>query len=314
MEARIFLIAMLALLACGPASASIPTPAPTHTPTPTPEPELTPAEAAQLFEEVLSGGGEASDAEALFRVGYLQLLGSLPEDDGIEIRSFDRAGFVAYQIAKFGDSLDPDEVPAFCCTSSAGTVYLVVRHDVGAQSLLVSLAHESGHALHGLRLHGPSLGGPDQPYDHGDGPALQEAQAHVFAAAILRALGEYAGVDVVSLREAEVPDSAFYGHVDIAIASRDHPHTKGFALVWAAVLSDSALADLRSEFDSNGALSARSLLRLFDHLVGKTDVFADYVAQTLPMYDRSKVTGVLAGRIGTAQRAGLLNGFPYLLP
>ena len=177
---------------------------------------------------------------------------------------------------------------AWCCEQSDAGLVLVMNGDVKAVSVLVSIAHEAGHAR-ARTLNPDQKDPPGTDWRTSNFGAIWEAQAFALSAALIRKLGEYAGINAKYLpTRYALTDwvDRFVDDTTEKLDDRTESHARGRALMWGAVLSDPELADLKRELSDRGILSGDSLFRLHDHFVRiEADEVDAYVLKYVETFD-----------------------------
>ena len=177
---------------------------------------------------------------------------------------------------------------AWCCEHSDDGLVLIMNGDLKAVSVLVSIAHEAGHAR-ARTLNPDQKDPPGTDWRTSNFGAVYEAQAFALAGALIRKLGEYAGINAKFLPTRYVLTKWVDSFVDSTtgrLDDRTESHARGRALMWGAVLSDPELADLKRELLDRGILSGDSLFRLHDHFVRvEADEVDAYVLKYVETFD-----------------------------
>ena len=243
-----------------------------------------------------------AEALEIFEAGYYLLTGTTPQREGWVPRIFSEDEYdTLIDECCGGDFVLKTQVLGWCCLEGPEGLELIIRGDQPLSSVILTLAHESGHARQ--RILNPAQGTADNDTNTG---AIREAEAFAFEVALVRALGEYTGVNV-----SRFPDRpAVRSFIDRwTVSLRDNiddltqEHDRGNHLLWLAVLIDQSLLELRSELEIYGILSSESLFRVHSRLVALSAVAIDsYVAD---LFEGSRdlenvIRGSISGRLDSS--------------
>lgn len=148
-------------------------------------------------------------------------------------------------------------------TRRFGRTAVVIDAQRPVTETITSLVHELGHMRQDLLA-------PAQTDATGFGiKAIHEAQAQQFERAFWLTLEEFTRLPLMAYPDIGDFHSVLDRRLDrLYQQAGDDEHSLGYLIQWLAVLDDPALAELRLELTSDGALSAASSLILFGHLIG----------------------------------------------
>ena len=137
-----------------------------------------------------------SEVLEVFDMGYYMLTGKTPQQEGWIPRILSQADFEAVVDECCPDQPGLKRVLGFCCLvpDSGRGLELIVRGNESLPLVLLTLAHEAGHARQNVL-------NPDQRaagLETNTG-AIHEAQAYAFEVALSRTLGEATGLNVSRL-------------------------------------------------------------------------------------------------------------------
>ena len=305
-----------------------------------PRPEfvpLEPGEIEDLLDSFLSGlpsvgasatmfGGGAvtttrlsfiEEAVSVFETGYHLVTAGTPSRDGWVPRVFSREDYLKFVDENEGGDPELKEAAAFCCRRTSTGLELIIDGGTPSLTVVASLAHEAGHARQ--RVINPVQDKYRRDTNVG---ALREAQAIALEAALIRALGEYAGVNATQFPIRSTADDYIRGWIDHAVDNIDDvsmEHPRGRALLWMAALHDPELADIKVELAEQGVLSPGALLTMHDYLIGMAPVDVDsYVEGLLARFERDRIgiRETLFDRIGDVPLEGFVENSPdvFLVP
>ena len=238
----------------------------------------------------------------IFETGYHLLTGVTPREDGWVPRIFSKEDYAEFIDEEKGGDPFLKEALAFCCHRSPEGLGLIINGSFSSASVVSSLAHEAGHARQRIR-------NPVQIVNRDTNVgALREAEAFAFETALIRALGDYTGLNATKLIFDQYEIRPWVeGWSDRILESIDdvaEEHTRGHAILWLAVLHDPELSALGAELAAGNALSPSSLLTLYDYLAAMTPGEADaYVDGLLVKFRESKrqIENILLTRTSTGE-------------
>lgn len=243
-----------------------------------------------------------SESVDIFETGYHLLTGVTPREDGWVPRIFSKEDYAEFIDEEKGGDPFLKEALAFCCHRSPEGLGLIINGSFSSASVVSSLAHEAGHARQRIR-------NPVQIVNRDTNVgALREAEAFAFETALIRALGDYTGLNATKLIFDQYEIRPWVeGWSDRILESIDdvaEEHTRGHAILWLAVLHDPELSALGAELAAGNALSPSSLLTLYDYLAAMTPGEADaYVDGLLVKFRESKrqIENILLTRTSTGE-------------
>jgi outer membrane protein assembly factor BamB len=270
----------------------------TFTPAPTPEfVPLSEVEARGILDTIFSTdlpavGGTASsydgdtvtvtelsfieEAVSLFETGYYLLTGA---PSGLIPRVLSREEYLRLVVEEHdGDPVLLGAL-AFCCERGVEGLELIIDGSSPTPRVVGSLAHEAGHARQEIRNPGQ-----DRAPRASNVGTLREAEAFAFQAALIRRLGEYTGVNATVFPFGYKLREWVEGWTADLIGSEEdvtQGHLRATGLLWAAVLHDPSLVELKAELSADGILSPESLLLLHDRLVEIESAEADAYVESL---------------------------------
>ena len=211
-----------------------------------------------------------TDVANLFQTTFYQLTGETsPNNVSLALYSHSKYSELSNgQIVSGVWGLKPSEYPVWCCRVLYNDLEMVVDAEYPFSVVLAHAGHEMGHARHRLK---------HENY-HEVSWTLKEGIAEIFEAAMLRTIGDYAGVNSINLGF-EYPATLNFNNVwdDIYqdLDDIEKPHNRGRALAWLALLNDSNLHMLKKEVEEAGFLSAQSLLFLADYFAAMSTSESD---------------------------------------
>ncbi len=203
----------------------------------------------------------------VFENGYYLLTGRSIQDDGWEAVYLTRSDY-----DQLADELGDPGLKSFvgwCCIRVDSGLRLIMRGDEPQNAATATTAHEAGHALQ--RLLNP-VQSKSYSRDSLIG-AMGEAQAYTFEVALIRKIGEYAGVETFKWPDGYRWDGYLAQWREGLRASVDdltQEHDRGRLMMWQAVLRDPQLAHLREELERSGHVSADSMLDMYYRFVNLT--------------------------------------------
>ena len=233
----------------------------------------------------------------VFENGYWLLTGRTIQQDGWEARYYSREDYERLANELGHPSLK--STLGWCCIRTGGDsrLQLVMSGERPRNAALATTAHEAGHALQGLlnpvqsKAYSESLIG-----------ALREAEAYTFEVALIRKIGEYAGVETARAPTGYRWDLYLARERDDMRSSTQDlskEHYRGRLLMWQAVLHDPDLAHLRRELERNGRLSADSLMEMYYKFVSLTpSETAPYIESISTQAPLSDDLNYFAGAVG----------------
>ena len=218
----------------------------------------------------------------VFDMGYYLLTGKTPQEEGWIPRILTQPEFEAVVDECCPSQPELKRALGFCCLwpESGGGLELIVRGNESLPLVLLTLAHESGHARQ--RVLNPEQVAAGLDTNTG---AIREAEAFAFEVALVRVLGEATGLNVSRLPDRPeirsfIDDWIAYTREDVYDLSEEH--NRGLLLLWMAVLKDSTLEALGRELRANSILSPESLFLVHQRLVKlPAGLVEDYAAALL---------------------------------
>ena len=289
---------------------------------------LAKAELKSLLEEVLTSDLPAIDATSttysgdsvitvelsftkqaiqVFETGYFLLTGKSTAEDGWIPRVFSKEDYERFVDANAGGDPELKAALAYCCQETTAGLELIIKGSEASSTVMASLAHEAGHARQRIINPGQS----EFSHDTAVG-AVKEAEAFAFETALIRKLGEYAGVNATLIPVESTASSVirdWTAHVQANILDVTREHLRGRALLWLSVLHDPILVDMRSELADRRILSPESLLILHDHFVGMNpDDIAEYTNRLFSEFqnDRNSIEAALLSSFATVPLEGFV--------
>ena len=254
-----------------PTPTSTVTPTFTPTPTPTPLPPYEPLNSDELKAKmdfifrstspvigvvtVFTGDSATTQEQSftdeiveVFVMGYYMLTSKTPHEEGWIPRILSKEEYEALVDECCQSSFELKRALGFCCLKSANSkgLELIIRGNESLPSVLLTLAHEAGHA----RQHVLNPDQGDAANDTNMG-AVREAEAFAFEVAMGRALGM-----ATSLNVSKLPDWpsardvinrwAIFAREDVNDLTQEH--NRGLLLLWLAVLHDPLLKDVSRNY------------------------------------------------------------------
>ena len=170
----------------------------------------------------------------------------------------------------------------FCCLDSPDEtrVQLLIRGNQSLPRVLMSVAHEAGHARQQAINPSQNLTTRDSNM-----AALHEAQAYSFEAALIRRLGEETGLNTSMLPDwpsahAYIDKWILYSRENVDDLTQEH--NRGLLIVWMAVLADPSMSELRDELLRDNILSPESIFKVHNHLIQLPHLLIDsYINEVL---------------------------------
>lgn len=256
----------------------------------------------------------------VFDMGYYLLTGKTPQEEGWIPRILSEHDFEAVVDDCCPSQPELKRVLGFCCLvpESGDGLELIVRGNESLPIVLLTLAHESGHARQEVL-------NPDQRATgtNTNTGAIHEAQAFAFEVALVRILGEATGLNVSRIPDRPeirsfIDQWVAYTREDVYDFSEEH--NRGLLLLWMAVLKDPILEALERELLANSVLSPESLYLVHQRLVNLSARSVEPYAASL-LFNVGEfhniITGTLTNRLS---RSVPLEGFikydltPALVP
>ena len=244
---------------------------------------------------------DASDLiEEVFENGYYLLTGRTAREDGWEARYLPREEYERLADERGSPSLK--KAAGWCCVRTDEGLRMVMRGYQSQNAAVGVTAHEAGHALQAL-LNPAQSKAPVASL----ASAMIEAQAHAFAVALLRKIGESVGAEV-----SKAPDGyRWSGYIsgvsdDLreSVSDLSKVHARGHLIIWQALLNDSDLAHMRRELAQDGQLSADSLLEMYYKFVGLTPSevapYIETISSDNLSDDLNFMRGTVSKRVGFA--------------
>ena len=274
-----------------------------------------------IGEARVSSGGEvrtfirdySEDVLAIFETGYYLLMGLTPREDGWIPRVLPDEEYVGFIDENEGGDVDLKLALAFCCHRTSEGLELIINGSAPLPTVISSLAHEAGHARQ--RVLNPVQGKFRRDSNVG---AIREAQAYSFQAALVRKLGDYAGMNTTKVPVHSTAARYFDGW---RVLWRDQfddvtlEHERGALLLWLGALHDPLLADVRAELISQYILSPESLLAIHNRLIKLAPVKVDQYIMGLHAYftnDFNLIGGTLTRRKGDVGVEGFVEHAPIV--
>ena len=307
-----------------PTPTTVPTPTPTLTPTP-PYVPLTASELKSRLDFVYETNPitmgyvtvygattrveeQFYDKEALeiFTEGYYMLTGTTPALEGWIPQIYSKVGYDAIVDEHLGGSPHyKTQVLGWCCITNDSGLELIIRGDQPLSTVILTLAHESGHARQRVLNPGQSR----SPNDSNTG-ALREAEAFAFAIAFVRALEASTGANVSRFPNWPSVQS-FIDEWTVTLRENvdnvTQEHDRGIHLLWLAALADPTM---ESELRESWLLSPSSLFRIHAELIARpADLIDEYVTNLLSGSRNleNMIRGTIAKRLDSGvQREGFL--------
>ncbi len=208
-----------------------------------------------------------SEVLEIFDMGYYLLTGKTPKEEGWIPHILTQSDFEAVVEDCCPSQPWLKQVLGFCCLvpDSGRGLELIVRGNESLPLVLLTLAHESGHARQEIL-------NPDQlaiGLDTNTG-AIHEAEAFAFEVALVRILGEATGLNISRIPDwpeirSFIDDWIAYTREDVDDLSEEH--NRGLLLLWMAILKDPTLETVSEELLANSVLSPESLFLVHQRLV-----------------------------------------------
>jgi len=246
------------------------------------------------------------EALAIFTEGYYTLTDTTPEREGWIPRIYSKEEYNALIDEKYGGNPTlKHQVLGWCCMNGLSGLELVIRGDQPLSTVILTLAHEAGHARQRVLNPDQSNYGNDTNYG-----ALREAEAFAFAIALVRDLEISTGINV-----SRFPDwSSMRSYIDTwTVSLREHlnnltdEHARGKHLLWLAALSDPTL---ENELKGNWILSPESLFHLHTKFIAKPAHLVDAYVSNLLESSRDKenmIRGHIESRLDkSVERKGFI--------
>ena len=263
---------------------------------------------AQTFEQ-----SSVDDLSGLFDTGYYLLTGLTPREEGWVPRVFSDGDYLRLVDAEFNADPEVRRFTAFCCVPSDDGLELIINGGKPLPTVLASLAHEAGHARQ--RVINRSQGRAGRDTNIG---AIREAEAFAFQAALVRALGEYSGVNATQVPIRSTANQFF----DTWRTNwRDRfddltlEHERGALILWLAALHDPLLSQAKVELESQHILSPQSLLAIHERLIElRPDEVDFYIADLRTHFDDdfNFIGGTLDRRKGSVPLEGFVKHVPVI--
>jgi len=255
----------------------------------------------------------AAELMDIFDTGYYLLTGLTPQEEGWVPRILSGSDYIQLVDDEFGGNPELKGFAAFCCIPTPGGLEIIVNGGKPLPTVLASLAHEAGHA----RQH---VANPDQSRFGRDTNmgAIKEAEAFAFQTALIRRLGEYAGVNATQVPLRSTADQFFDSW---RIMWRDRfddltlEHQRGALLLWLAALHDPLLEQAKAELESQSILTIESLLALHDRFIDLTaDEVDSYISELRSHFadDFNFIGGTLDRRKGSVPLEGFVRHVPVI--
>ena len=238
-----------------------------------------------------------AEALEIFDMGYYLLTGTTPQREGWVPRILSKDEYEAVVDACCGgDFFLKTQAVGFCCLEVPEGLELIIRGDRPLSSVILTLAHEAGHARQRVLNPAQSEAGRDT-----NTGAIREAEAFAFQVAQVRALGELTGANV-SRFPARPGVRGFIDQWAISVRENvddlTQEHDRGNYFLWLAVLKDPSQAEAKREVETRGVwtLSSASLFQLHTRLVNLPHLLVDsYVADLFE--DTRDIQNVIIGTI-----------------
>ena len=245
---------------------------------------------------------ESDLIEELFENGYWLLTGRTPRAEGWVVRYFSREDY-----ERLADEMDNPKLKAefgWCCARTDEGLLMAMRGYEPQDSALAVTAHEAGHALQGILNPAQSKGSHVPDYDIIR--AMQEAEAYTFEVALIRKMGEYAGIQTAKAP----PDYRWGEHVhrlglefERIADDPKSPSMRGRLIMWRAVMHDPRLGGPRDDLRRRGSLSPDSLMEMYRRFVSLAPSeiagYVDFISSQAPLADDLRfITETLSRRAG----------------
>ena len=250
-----------------------PTPAiDANTLAPTPE-TLAAAESRRILRSTLAQTWESAtpdidldDVIELFETGYILVTGKTPEQAGWTPLVLSEGKYIDFVTVRHPGDDGFIQATSYCCETTIDGLQTVVNGDTSPGTVLTSLAHEAGHALQ--RINNPAQNPHSRDSNVG---AIREAQAYAFEAALIRALGDQANVNVSNLPISRETDAYVDRWRTRWTDKKDDlafEHERGFLILWLAALADSSVGGAAEQIASqNRIVDSATLFDLHRSLV-----------------------------------------------
>ena len=319
--------------------------APAPVPTPAPTPVFRPLSRDEMREKldealgtnakvignaaVFAGDGktvyrrdESALIEEVFRNGYWLLTGRTPREEGWVMRYFNREDY-----ERLADEAGSPRLKArlgWCCARMDDGLLLLAMRGYEPQSrALAAAAHEAGHALQETLNPAQSKGSAAENADIIQ--AMREAEAYAFEVALIRKMGEYAGI-----RTARAPRGPGYRwgerfyqlgrQFERAAADPKSTDSLGQLIMWRAALHDPRLDHLRDDLRRRGSLSPDSLMDMYRRFVSLAPSeiagYVESISSQAPLADDLRfINQTLSSRVsaGEVEYPNLAENAPVLL-
>ena len=248
---------------------------------------------------------ESDLIEELFENGYWLLTGRTPSEEGWKARYLSRED---YEL--MADEMGNPSLKAYlgwCCARTDEGLLLVMRGYEPQSAALATTAYLAGNALQGILNPAQNKGADAENADVIR--AMQQAESYAFQVALIRKIGEYAGIET-----AKAPPGYRWGEYiyqlgrefERAESDPKSPHARGRLIMWRAVLHDPALDDLREEARARGRLSADSLMEIYRRFVSlapsEIAPYVESISSQAPLEDDLRfITQILERRVSAVE-------------
>ena len=245
----------------------------------------------------------------VFDMGYYLVTGNSTIEDGWEPLILPPEEYEDLIDRCCGGDFELKRSLGFCCEHSPdGTrVQLIIRGNEPLPKVLMTVAHEAGHARQ--RSFNPSQVSATRDSNMG---ALHEAQAFSFETALIRRLGEETGLNTSRLPDWPsarrfIDRWIVYSREEVDDLTQEH--NRGFLILWMAVLADPSLSKERDELLLNAILSPESIYRVHNHLLQLPQLLVDNYVNNLLSDVRSYHNNFTASLSSRLSRSIAMEGF-----
>ena len=236
--------------------------------------------------------------------GYWLLTGGTTQSDGWEARHYAREEYDRLADERGDPGLKASA--GWCClrTDDGSLLRLAMSGGEPLNSALETAAIQAGHAHQRLLNPAQNKTGGEPLIG-----AMNEAKARLFAVALLRRIGDYAGVETAQTPAGNAWDRYLLDERDAmrnAAADLSEERAGGTLIIWRALSHDPDFARLRGELRRNGELSADSLMEMYNKFVSLTpSEVGPYIESISAQAPLSDVINYFAGAVG--KRTGKSN-------
>ena len=246
-----------------------------------------------------------SQAIGVFETGYYLLTGVPSAEDGLIPRILSKEEYDQFVNEKRDGDIQLKAVDSFCCERTSEGLELIVNGSTPLHAVVSNLAHEAGHARQVI------INPVQNKYarDTNVG-AVREAQAFAFQAALLRIIGEEAGVNATLFPIESTAASLIENWIESAtdkIEDYSEEHLRGQVILWLAVLNDDNFAEIKEELIEQTYLSPKSLLAvqnwLIDLVPAKIDAYVNRLSGKIEA-DKSLIQSILMSKFSDVRLEG----------